>query len=295
MRDVMKMDKRELAFSLLPQAWREQADLRADQEVEEIRLRVGRNPTVLNRGAEKPFLRRCVEENDLFRILEKATDASMHAAEASFSQGYVNYRGLRIGVCGAAQMVNGQIKAFRRISSLAIRIPREYRGICALEIHEMLDRGMQNTLVLGPPGAGKTTALREIIRCLSESGYRVGVVDERNELAALDREGPAFDLGKCSDVLTGLSKADAMMMLLRGMNPQIIAMDEISRLEDLEALEQITGSGVWILASAHGGSLVELRFRRAFREALDRQLFPSVLHVSMQGGERHYRMERLQL
>ena len=284
------MDKEALALSLLPAHWREAVGLRI-REAEEIRLRTGRRPSLLLRGEELPFSRDGVTETDLLRILEKATGASLHAAQSSLSEGFVNFRGIRIGVCGMAAMKEGQSCVFHRVSSLVVRIPRECRGICREQIDALLREGFQNTLVVGPPGAGKTTALREMIRRLSDNGYRVGVADERNELASLDEAGQAFDLGRCTDALIGLPKERATLMLLRGMNPLIIAMDEITREEDAGAIAQICGCGVGILASAHAGCKEDLWKRPAYRQLLDRGFFSRLLFVRAEKAGREYRLE----
>ena len=284
------MDKEALALSLLPAHWREAVGLRI-REAEEIRLRTGRRPSLLLRGEELPFSRDGVTETDLLRILEKATGASLHAAQSSLSEGFVNFRGIRIGVCGMAAMAEGKTSVFRHVSSLAVRIPRECRGICREQIDALLREGFQNTLVVGPPGAGKTTALREMIRRLSDNGYRVGVADERNELASLDESGQAFDLGRCTDALIGLPKERATLMLLRGMNPLIIAMDEITREADAGAIAQICGCGVGILASAHAGCKEDLRKRPAYRQLLDRGFFSRLLFVRAENAGREYRLE----
>ena len=195
------MDKRREALELLPASWRGSVERLDWDKAEEIRLRVGRRPSLLSSGKEAEFREDTVSEEDLQRILEKATCASMHTAAPSLAAGYVEYKGVRVGVCGAALSREGKICAFRSLSSLAIRIPRECRGICAEAIGRLLQEGFCSTLVLGAPGAGKTTALRELIRRLADSGLRVGVADERNELSAMESGGFAFDLGRCSDVL----------------------------------------------------------------------------------------------
>ena len=284
------MDKEALALSLLPADWRKEAGLRL-REAEEIRLRAGRRPSLLLRGEELPFFSDDVTENDLLRILEKATGASLHSVQSSLSEGFVNFRGIRIGVCGMAGMKDGQTCVFRHVSSLAIRIPRECRGICREQIEVILREGFQNTLVVGPPGAGKTTALRELIRRLSDHGYRVGAADERNELASRDESGQAFDLGRCTDVLVGIPKEKAALMLLRGMNPSIIAMDEITREEDAAAIAQICGCGVGILASAHGGCMKDLQKRPAYRRLLDQGIFSHMLFVRSGRSGRQYQLE----
>lgn len=287
----MGMDKEALALSLLPARWREKASLRISQ-AEEIRLRTGGKPSLLLPGRELPFCEEFVTDTDLLRILEKATGASLHAAQASLSEGFVNFKGIRIGVCGIAAMKEGEACVFRHVSSLAIRVPRECRNICREQIDTLLREGYQNTLVLGPPGSGKTTVLREMIRRFSEKGYRVGVADERNELCSCDDDGQAFELGRCTDVLMGIPKQKAALMLLRGMNPTIIAMDEITRAEDAEAIAEICGCGVGILASAHAGCREDLRKREAYRQLLDRGVFSRLLFVRADKDGRRYRLEQ---
>ena len=286
------MDKRRLALELLPAAWRADAERSAWDDAEEIRLRLGRPPSLLCAGKESVFRQDPVREEDLQKILEKATSASMHAAAPSLSEGYVDYRGLRVGVCGAAIAREGRICAFRSISSLAIRITRECRGICDEVVTKLLREGFRNTLIVGPPGAGKTTVLREMIRRFSDSGLRLAVADERNELASLSAEGFAFDLGCCSDVVCGLPKAEAALMLLRGMNPQILAMDEISAARDAEALRRVSGCGVGLLACVHGTDSEELRRLNNCRELLGQGLFTWILTVRQGSEGRVYALER---
>jgi len=207
--------------------------------------------------------------------------------------GYVSYRGLRVGVCGTASLKNGELAGFKAYSSVAVRIPREHRGICNDIYKKLYNDGFKNTLIIAPPGGGKTTALRELIRLLSDSGLRCAVADERNELAASDMGQAQFDLGTHSDVLTGVNKAQAAIMLLRGMNPQIVAMDEITRREDAEAIRELYGCGVGLLASAHAVSPEDMRCRSLYRELLDGEIFARLLIISSRDGRRSYEVRCL--
>lgn len=263
-------------------------------QAEEIRLRLGKRPCVIFSGREQELCGGVVTEEDLLRTMEKATGASFHTAMDSISNGFISSRGLRIGICGTAVLHSGEIRGFRNISSLAIRIPCEHRGICDGIIQETYYQGYENTLIISPPGGGKTTALREMVRCLSNRGERIGVVDERGELAAADGGRTLFDLGEQSDVISLAPKKEAVMMLLRGMNPQTIAMDEITKTEDAETVKEIYGCGVRILASAHAASLEELKKRRIYAELLELGIFKWAVVISIHEGQRLYKAERLE-
>ena len=287
------MDSLKFATELLPLTWRKPFDTYRSAGAEEIRLRSGQKPAVLLSDGEQSFSDEPVTEEILLRVLEKATGASIHTAAPALSEGYLNYHGLRIGVCGTAFMKEDKLSGFRRISSLAIRIPRECREICKNGKELFKSEGFQNTLIIGRPGDGKTTVLRELVRFLSNEGYRVGVSDERNELAAVDESGAGFDLGRCSDVVTGVAKVEGAMILLRGMNPQILAMDEITRKRDLDAIQQIVGCGVSLLASTHGSSMEELYKRQGYCELLEQGVFSYLLLVERFGRERRYDLKRI--
>lgn len=287
------MEKSRLALELLPEAWRRDAANMPWQQAEEIRVRVGQRPSMLVYGREQAFRSAVISREDLRRILEKATGASMHASVQSLSEGFVNYRGLRVGVCGEAVLREERICAFHQISSLAVRIPRECRGLFRETVDLWLRHGFENTLVCAPPGVGKTTALRELVRALSDGGIRIGVADARNELAAFDRDGTGFDLGRCTDVITGVGKREAAWMLLRGMNEQIVAMDEITAGQDETVLEELAGCGVGLLASVHGRNERDLRMRESSRRLLKSGLFTRLLCIEEHRGVRKYSMERI--
>ena len=288
------MDGFEKAIGLLPQRLRREAEAFRGEQVEEIRLRTGHRATLLYNGCEQPLTAEAVSEGELQKLLEQATGASLHSSVSALAEGYLSYRGLRVGVCGTAVRHGGQLSGFRNLSSAAIRIPRECRGICDGLLRQLYRDGFENTLLISRPGGGKTTALRELIRRLSDGGTRLGVVDERNELSATEGAKAQFDLGAHSDVLVGVPKAEGAMMLLRGMNPQVLAVDEISNARDVEAMAQLYGCGAGLLASAHASGWRELNQRPIYRELLRQGIFKILIVISGTGDKRRYVAERLQ-
>ena len=152
-------------------------------QAEELRLRRGQAPHVYDGCRELALDHVPLTELDLRRVLERATGASLHTAATALRRGYICSRGLRIGVCGSTIIRGGEMEGFREFSSIAIRIPRECRGICADAVDTLCGRQRFGCIILGAPGSGKTTALRDMIRLFSERGYRVGVADERGEIS----------------------------------------------------------------------------------------------------------------
>lgn len=288
------MDSFETACALLPLPLRRLAEAVGAYGVEEIRLRTGHRLALVVNGSERDLGGDRLTEHDLMQVLERATGASLHSAAPAMAKGFISFRGLRIGVCGRGVINQGILTGFRDFSSLAIRLPRECRGICSGFIDALTLDGLENTLVISPPGMGKTTLLRELIRVLSERGIRISVLDERNELSASDGGRPCFDLGRCTDVLVDVPKTLGADMLLRGMNPQVIAMDEISGLEDRRIMEQILGCGVTVLASAHGKSRQDMLLRPMYRELFGMGAFKNLLTISREEDKRRYVLERLE-
>lgn len=283
----------EEARALLPEALRARLPERCAEDAEEIRLRVGRPMSVIFRGTETGLAGDAVDAEILMQVLEKATGASLHSAAQSISRGYINYRGLRIGLCGEAAAGCGQTTGFRSYSSLAIRIPHMCRGVCDEAARQLFSDGPASVLIISPPGVGKTTALRELVRILGDRGCRAAVADERGELSASYNGQAAFDMGRCSDVLVNVPKAEGAMMLLRGMNPQLIAMDEITRSDDIKAIESICGCGVAVLASAHAKSLEDMLRRPLYRELMDLGVFDWLMSIGIRQGSRCYSVRRL--
>ena len=286
------MDGFSRAAELLPEEYR-RALVPEDRNAEEIRLRLGRAPTLLLGGRERRITERPVSERDLKCVLERASGASLHAVADALREGYLSCGGVRIGVCGTL-LPGGVDGGFQSFSSLALRIQRECRGLGRELLPALRENASGGTLILAPPGGGKTTLLRELIRCLSNGGLRIGVVDERNELSATDGGRARFDLGARSDVLVGARKAEGAMLLLRSMNPRLIAMDEITRKEDLKAVSEIAGCGVGVLATAHAESVEQMRRRALYRALLDSGIFRMAIRIRGEGTERRVSIEELE-
>lgn len=287
------MNTYEKAIELLPQRMLTTQSRILASEAEELRLRAGRRATALVKGVETPISDALVGSDDLNCVIERATSASVHTAQSSIAKGFINCAGgIRIGLCGTGVIDRGEVAGMRAISSLAIRIPHEIRG-CGQAAIDRLAASSGNVLILSPPGYGKTTFLRECIRQMSDAGQRVSVADERGELAAVYRGIPQFDLGKSSDVMSDVPKAQAVMMLLRAMNPQVIAMDEISSPEDIGAAETASGCGVRIIATAHAAGRSELQVRPIYKKLLEHGMFGSLIVIKSCCGVRSYSYEEI--
>ncbi len=268
--------------------------------VEEFRLRVGRPLYVtLPEGEHVVPDSPIITAEDLRSMLEIATQASIHMVLERVRNGFITVQGgHRIGLCGSAVMKNGMVHILNNLSSANIRIARQVCGIADSIIRQMLGGGSaKSVLVVAPPGAGKTTLLRDMIRGLSNGvdgrTMRIGVVDERGELAAMYQGVPQMDLGPHTDIMDACSKAEGLMMLLRAMNPQVLAVDEITDPGDIDAIETACGCGVAVLATVHGGNLNDLKRRPLYAALLEQGIFQKALLIEHNHGVRQYRWEEL--
>lgn len=227
-----------------------------------------------------------VKKNELHETMEYISNYSLYAFEEEVRQGYITLAGgHRVGLCGRTILEGNRIRGMKYITYLNIRFARPVIG-CANGILPLLKEGekVYNTLILAPPGCGKTTMLRDVVRQLSDGGKTVGIVDERSEIAACNMGIPQYDVGMCTDVLDACPKAEGMLLLIRSMAPEIIAVDEIGKEEDIFALRQAIHCGCKILATVHGESFSELQRKPGLRKLCEEKLFERYLILEKGGG-----------
>lgn len=292
------MVKFEDAASLLPMSlYTELLSVPTDitEKCEEIRLRSGQALSLLYDGREHyPIPEYKISSDDIDAVLEKATDASLHCAEESISNGYISAKGgIRIGVCGMGFKKSNGLIGLREYSSLAIRIPHEIQNCGTDKLRMAINNGLTDILIISAPGAGKTSCLREYVRIISNDGTRVSLIDERGEISGAVSGTAQFDVGEHTDILLNIPKSEASIMMLRAMNPELIAMDEISSAADVKAVEEISGCGVKILATAHAGSVDDLTKRPIYEEMLRMQIFKYAIIIENILGKREYRLAEL--
>lgn len=243
------------------------------KSVEELRLNIGQNMIARSGTQEIKINSQIITKELLESALNNLLNYSIYAYEEELANGYVTIEGgHRVGICGRTVTENGKVTLIKDISSINIRHSRQIPGAAHKVMEYISDSniGLQNTVIVSPPRCGKTTLLRDIIRVLSESGQRVGVCDERSELAGMYCGRPSYDIGPRTDVLDGCPKAEGMIMLIRSMAPDVIVTDEIGKEEDIRAIRYAVSSGVKVITTIHGndyrdlissglGSLVEQR------------------------------------
>lgn len=246
---------------------REQAVMLNNKEdmysgVEEIRLRAGK-PVIFHRGCdlgqwETEYI---VSIRDLEESMEYITGFSLYAYESEVKEGYVTIRGgHRVGIAGKVITVDGRITTISPISSINIRVSHQVIGCARAVMSYVMDEDKYcNTLIVSPPGAGKTTLLRDMIRLLSdEYKLKVSVVDERSEIASCYKGVTQCDVGIRSDIYDCCHKKDGVMLMIRAMSPQIVAVDELGGVGDMEAMYEAIRCGCKVLATAHGQSVKDV-------------------------------------
>ena len=250
---------------------------RHPQTLREIRLRAGAPLTLL--GEERVHLDAsgfAVSAHEAYRVTaddcrtfyRNITGHSVYALEGQLAQFFLSLPGgVRVGLAGTAVSHGGQLKLIKDCMQFNIRIPRQVHS-CANQIIPYIQtgEGVYHTLILSPPGAGKTTLLRDTVRILAEC-YNVSVIDERSELAAVYQGMGQFDLGLYTDIFDQCPKHEGLMRAIRVMAPDVVVTDEIGEGES-EAVSQAARAGVKVIASAHAGSLSELRQKKGYGDIL---------------------------
>jgi stage III sporulation protein AA len=276
-------------------------------EIEEIRLRMGRPLQVLYGGRDafvtwqgkvtrEPDAAYRLNEEDLAQALNLMSGSSLYALEEELRRGYITIQGgHRVGIAGRALLdSSGNVRGMKEIAAFNLRVARDVKnaaeGVGPLLIDSVSHR-LHNTLLISPPQCGKTTMLRDLARKISQGtlhpkvpGQKVGIVDERSEIAASWRGVPQHDLGPRTDVLDACPKAEGMAMMIRSMSPQVLITDEIGRTEDGHALLEAIHAGVTVITTAHGFGMHEVRTRPLLQKLYELGAFSRYIILSRRRG-----------
>ena len=256
------------------------------ERAREIRIRQGLPLAVAAEGMEDFFIDRNGDRRrraegayrpggaHIEAMLSKLSGHSLYAYDAEIKNGYITIAGgHRIGLAGRVTVEGGRIKTIKHISGLFVRVARQVLGAADGIFPVISGDGVHNTIIVSPPGCGKTTMLRDVVRQLSLSGRNVTVVDERSEIGGCHMGVAQNDLGPRTDVLDAAPKAAGMMLALRALSPQVIAVDEIGSAEDVAAIENMAGCGVAVICTLHGSNMADLQRRPTLAPLLKNKTF----------------------
>lgn len=266
----------------------------SEGDITEIRLRINRKLffyVIAEKGIKVCTIDYRVKKEDINWVLDRVTNYSPYAFLDEIKQGFITIKGgHRIGLAGQTVLESGKIMNIKNISYLNIRLAHQVLN-CGMSVIPYItkDGNMLDTLIISPPGCGKTTMLRDIVRIISDGTVKikpmkVGVVDERSEIAGSYLGEPQLMVGENTDVLDACPKASGMIMLLRSMNPDVIAVDEIGNRDDIEAISYISNCGCGIIATAHGDSIDDVRSRPILRKITDERIFERYIILSRRNG-----------
>lgn len=275
-------------------------DTNSQEKLEEIRFRIGK-PIIIrmthaeyglkDSGLDKVEMGYRLTRIDMENIMKLLSGFSLYALEDELRQGYLTLKGgHRVGIAGKVVVEKGNIKTIKNISAINIRIAHQVIGCSKTVMPYLLSREkVYHTLIVSPPKCGKTTLLRDIVRNLSNgySGYgpyTVGVVDERSEIGGCYEGVPQNDVGIRTDILDGCPKSEGMRMLLRAMGPEVIAVDEIGKSEDIRAIEEVLSAGITVISSVHAKNLEDCKKIPGLNRLLDEGRFERMIILSNEKG-----------
>ena len=274
---------------LIEKANKQNPQTQIKQNTLEIRVRINR-PVILRLKNIDILIQYKITQNELMHIVEKICENSIYAYKNQICQGYITIPGgHRVGITGNCVIENGKVINIKYISSLNFRIAREIKGSCNQILGNIIDQEngtIYNTLIVSPPGKGKTTILRDIIRVISNGipelkikGKTCGVVDERGEIAAMYKGIPQNDIGLRTDIIENVSKEQGMQMLIRSMGPEIIACDEIGTKQDIQAIKYAMTSGVKGIFTMHGAEMKDIRANQYISELIDNKWIEKIIFL----------------
>ena len=235
-----------------------------------------------------------VKQQEIKNTLNLMAKGSFYTLEDEFKSGYLTLQGgHRVGMVGEVVKKDGKIARIKNIAALNIRISREIIGAANGVIRKVIKgkNDIYNTLIISSPACGKTTLLRDLARQISNGsdklnfkGLKVGVVDERSEIAGAYKGVSQNRLGIRTDLIDRCPKAEGMMLLIRAMSPEVLITDEIGSKADFAAIKEALNAGVRIVTTMHASNLAEARTRAGFEKILDSNIFSRIIILSRKKG-----------
>ncbi|MGB4439314.1 MAG: stage III sporulation protein AA [Sedimentibacter sp.] len=254
----------------------------------EIRLRVN-SPILIKSNKGEFFLEENIKvtKKDIDDTVSNITKNSIHAFEKEIRSGYITVEGgHRVGLGGDCIYEGDIFKGFKNITSLNIRIAREFPGCTAnyLKYFMNSNKNIYNTLIIGPPLSGKTTFIRDISVNLSDGmkfpyfeGCDITLIDERGEISSVFNGVPQMYVGRRTDVLSYCMKKDGFIMSIRALSPKVIISDELGSKDDFEIIQYALKSGVNIIATAHGFGIEDVKKNIYMRSIIENNFFDRAL------------------
>ena len=221
---------------------------------EELRLRAGKRMMAVRGGQSVPLSETVVSAGQIAETVMRICNHSVYAVTEQIKNGFLVLRGgVRVGLAGCVLSREDAVENMKEFSGLNFRIPREKIGCADKLLSQIVTGGyVKNTLLLSPPGCGKTTLLRDLVRSLSGRGFRVCVLDERDEICAVHHGIAGFDVGENTDVLRLCPKTVGIELAVRTLSPQVIVADELWGEAELRAMRYAAGCGCALLTTMHG-------------------------------------------
>jgi stage III sporulation protein AA len=258
--------------------------------LEEIRIRAEK-PVILKYSNYEYILEKyCLSQEEILEIIQYICQNSIYSYQNEICNGFITIKGgHRIGISGSAVVVGEKVTNINYISCINFRIAKQINGASNSILKNVLnlkENTVYNTLIISPPGGGKTTILRDLVQKISNGmeeinfkGIDVGLVDERGEIAATYKGIPQNNIGIRTDVLANIPKAIGMNMIIRSMAPKVIVADEIGSTEDVKAINYAVCCGIKGIFTMHGRQIDDLKLNPYINQLVNINIFERLIFL----------------